>query len=93
MIDIFTIFKIAVKAIWTNKLRSVLTSLGIIIGVAAVIVMLAVGEGAKKKISDQMSSMGSNLLMIRSGSVTSSGARAGHGAKPTLTLNDAYDCV
>ena len=90
MIDIFTIFKIAVKAIWTNKLRSVLTSLGIIIGVAAVIVMLAVGEGAKKKISDQMSSMGSNLLMIRSGSVTSSGARTGHGSKPTLTLNDAY---
>ncbi len=90
MIDIFTIFKIAVKAIWTNKLRSVLTSLGIIIGVAAVIVMLAVGEGAKKRISDQMSSMGSNLLMIRSGSVTSSGARTGHGSKPTLTLNDAY---
>ncbi len=90
MIDILTIFKIAVKAIWVNKMRSVLTSLGIIIGVAAVIVMLAVGQGAKKKISDQMSSMGSNLLMIQSGSVTSSGARTGQGAKPTLTLNDAY---
>lgn len=90
MIDILTIFKIAVKAIWINKMRSVLTSLGIIIGVAAVIVMLAVGQGAKKKISDQMSSMGSNLLMIQSGSVTSSGARTGQGAKPTLTLNDAY---
>lgn len=90
MIDIFTIFKIAAKAIWVNKMRSVLTSLGIIIGVAAVIVMLAVGQGAKKKISDQMSSMGSNLLMIQSGSVTSGGARTGQGAKPTLTLNDAY---
>lgn len=90
MIDILTIFKIAVKAIWINKMRSVLTSLGIIIGVAAVIVMLAVGQGAKKKISDQMSSMGSNLLMIQSGSVTSGGARTGQGAKPTLTLNDAY---
>jgi putative ABC transport system permease protein len=90
MINILTIFKIAVKAIWVNKMRSVLTSLGIIIGVAAVIVMLAVGEGSKKQIENQMSSMGSNLLMIRSGSVTSGGARAGHGAQPTLTLNDAY---
>ncbi len=90
MIDLLTIIKIAAKAIWINKMRSVLTSLGIIIGVSAVIVMLAVGEGSKKRISDQMSSMGSNLLMIRSGSVTSSGARAGHGAQPTLTLNDAY---
>ena len=90
MIDILTITKIALKAIWTNKLRSVLTSLGIIIGVSAVIVMLAIGEGAQKKISDQMSSMGSNLLMIRSGSVTSSGARTGQGGQPTLTLNDAY---
>ena len=57
MTDILTITKIALKAIWTNKLRSVLTSLGIIIGVSAVIVMLAIGEGAQKKISDQMSSM------------------------------------
>lgn len=89
MIDFFTILKIALKALWVNKMRSVLTSLGIIIGVAAVIVMLAVGEGSKKRISDQMSSMGSNLLMIRSGSVTSSGARAGHGAQPTLTLKDS----
>lgn len=90
MIDILTIFKIAIKAIWVNKMRSVLTSLGIIIGVAAVIVMLAVGEGTKKKIEDQMASMGSNLLMIVSGSVTSGGARAGFGAQPTLTLEDAY---
>ncbi|MDR0953272.1 MAG: ABC transporter permease [Elusimicrobiota bacterium] len=90
MIDILTIFKIAIKAIWVNKMRSVLTSLGIIIGVAAVIVMLAVGEGAKKRISDQMASMGSNLLMIRSGSITSGGARMGGGAQPTLTLNDSY---
>ena len=89
MIDFLTILKIALKALWVNKMRSVLTSLGIIIGVAAVIVMLAVGEGSKKRISDQMSSMGSNLLMIRSGSVTSGGARAGHGAQPTLTLKDS----
>lgn len=90
MKDILTIFKIAIKAIWINKMRSALTSLGIIIGVAAVIVMLAVGEGSKAKIEKQMASMGSNLLMIRSGSITSSGARAGMGAQPTLTLKDAY---
>ena len=90
MIDILTIVKIALKAIWINKMRSVLTSLGIIIGVSAVIVMLAIGEGAQKRVADQMSSMGSNLLMIRSGSVTSSGARTGQGGQPTLTLNDAY---
>lgn len=90
MKDILTIFKIAIKAIWINKMRSALTSLGIIIGVAAVIVMLAVGEGSKAKIEKQMASMGSNLLMIRSGSTTSSGARAGMGAQPTLTLKDAY---
>ena len=70
MKDILTIFKIAIKAIWINKMRSALTSLGIIIGVAAVIVMLAVGEGSKAKIEKQMASMGSNLLMIRSGSTT-----------------------
>ncbi|MDR0646674.1 MAG: ABC transporter permease [Elusimicrobiota bacterium] len=90
MIDILTIFKIAIKAIWINKMRSILTSLGIIIGVGAVIVMLAVGEGTKSKIEQQMASMGSNLLMIQSGSTTSSGARAGFGAQPTLTLDDAY---
>ena len=90
MSDIATIFKIAIKAIWVNKMRSVLTSLGIIIGVGAVIVMLAVGEGTKKKISDQMAAMGSNLLMIVSGSLTSGGARAGFGASPTLTLEDSY---
>jgi putative ABC transport system permease protein len=85
-----TVIKIAFKAIWTNKMRSALTSLGIIIGVGAVIVMLAVGEGSQRKIADQMAGMGSNLLMLRSGSVTSGGARAGAGARPTLTLQDAY---
>ncbi len=50
MIDFLTILKIALKALWVNKMRSVLTSPGIIIGVAAVIVMLAVGEGSKKRI-------------------------------------------
>ena len=70
-------------------MRSILTSLGIIIGVSAVIIMLAVGSGASKKIAKDMESMGSNLLMIRSSSATTSGVRMGSGTKPSLTLKDA----
>jgi putative ABC transport system permease protein len=63
--------------------------LGIIIGVGAVITMLAVGTGASKKISDQISSMGSNLIMILPGATTAGGVRMGAGTQPTLTLGDA----
>ena len=66
-----------------------LTSLGIIIGVSAVIIMLAVGTGAREKIAKDMESMGSNLLMVRSASANSGGVRMGFGTKPTLTLKDA----
>jgi putative ABC transport system permease protein len=89
MIDISSAVKIAVRALKVNKMRAVLTSLGIIIGVAAVIIMLAVGEGASKRISDQISSMGSNLLIIMSGATTSGGMRMGSGTQPTLTAKDA----
>ena len=65
-----------------------LTSLGIIIGVSAVIIMLAVGSGASKKIAKDMESMGSNLLMIRSASAKSGGVRMGTGTRPTLTMKD-----
>ena len=70
-------------------MRSMLTSLGIIIGVSAVIIMLAVGSGASKKIAKDMESMGSNLLMIRSASAKSGGVRMGMGTRPTLTMKDA----
>ena len=70
-------------------MRSILTSLGIIIGVSAVIIMLAVGSGASKKIAKDMESMGSNLLMVRSASAKSGGVRMGSGTRPTLTLKDA----
>ena len=70
-------------------MRSILTSLGIIIGVSAVIIMLAVGSGASKKIAKDMESMGSNLLMVRSASANSGGVRMGFGTKPSLTLKDA----
>jgi putative ABC transport system permease protein len=72
-----------------NKMRSALTMLGIIIGVGAVIAMIAVGSGAKQRIADQIASMGSNLIMVMSGSSTSGGSRHGAGTVPTLTADDA----
>ena len=70
-------------------MRSALTMLGIIIGVAAVIAMVAVGSGAKARIQEQIASMGSNLLIVMSGSSTSGGFRGGMGTVPTLTVDDA----
>lgn len=84
MTDTGTIFNIAFRAIKANKMRSILTSLGIIIGVAAVIIMLAIGKGAQKSIQDDMKTMGTNLIMIRSGTTTSGGARGGFGSQPTM---------
>jgi len=89
MIDFKSTLKMAIVSLKINKMRSILTSLGIIIGVSAVIIMLAVGSGASKKIAKDMESMGSNLLMIRSASATSGGVRMGSGTKPTLTLKDS----
>lgn len=89
MIDFKSTLTMAVRSLKINKMRSMLTSLGIIIGVSAVIIMLAVGSGASKKIAKDMESMGSNLLMIRSASATSGGVRMGFGTKPSLTLKDA----
>ena len=81
--------RIALKALGRNKLRSGLTMLGIIIGVGAVIAMIAVGSGAKARIQEQIASMGSNLLIVLSGSATSGGMRFGAGTVPTLTADDA----
>ena len=89
MIDFKSTLKMAVVSLKINQMRSNLTSLGIIIGVSAVIIMLAVGSGASKKIAKDMESMGSNLLMVRSASATSGGVRMGLGTKPSLTLKDA----
>ena len=81
--------RIALRALMVNKMRSILTMLGIIIGVSAVIAMIAVGSGAKARIAEQIASMGSNLLIILSGSSTSGGMRWGSGTVPTLTVDDA----
>lgn len=81
--------RIAFKALNRNKMRSGLTMLGIIIGVSAVIAMISVGSGAKARIQEQIASMGSNLLIVLSGSATSGGMRFGSGSVPTLTVDDA----
>ena len=72
-----------------NKMRSALTMLGVIIGVGAVIAMLAVGTGASKQIEQQISSMGSNLLMVVPGATSAGGVRMGAGTQSTLTTGDA----
>jgi putative ABC transport system permease protein len=89
MINIASTVKISFRALRVNKMRSALTMLGIIIGVGAVIAMLAVGTGASRRISEHISKMGSNLLMIVPGTTTAGGVRMGSGTQPTLTLADA----
>ncbi len=81
--------RIALQALRVNRLRSALTMLGIIIGVAAVIAMVAVGSGATARIQEQIRSIGSNILIVLSGSVTSGGIRLGTGSVLTLTEDDA----
>ena len=79
----------AVSAIAANALRSALTMLGIIIGVAAVIAMVAIGSGARERVTGQIKSLGANLAIIQSGNVTQGGVRLGAGASSTLTDEDA----
>ena len=89
MIDFKTTLKIAVNSLKVNKMRSALTSLGIIIGVAAVIAMLAIGAGTNKQVQQNMESMGSNLLTVRSSTAKTGGVSMGIGSKPTLSVKDA----
>ncbi|HYE62818.1 MAG TPA: ABC transporter permease [Phycisphaerales bacterium] len=84
---LWMIVKVALKSLAANKLRSVLAMLGIIIGVGAVISMLAIGAGAKKSIMDRMSAMGTNLLIVRPGQRGSMGVMSG--TQQNLTLEDA----
>ncbi len=81
--------KIAFRALRVNKLRSALTMLGVIIGVGAVIAMVAVGSGATKRIQEQIASIGSNVIIIQAGSVNTGGVRLGFGNAQTLTEDDA----
>jgi putative ABC transport system permease protein len=88
--NVFNLFRIAWRALLRNKMRAFLTMLGIIIGVGSVITMVAIGQGSKQSIRDQLSTMGSNMITIRPSSNTTvgGGARLGSSALQTLTLPD-----
>ena len=90
--SIANLFKIALRAIAANKLRSFLTMLGIIIGVASVITMLAIGQGSKRSIQKQISEMGSNMIMIMPGQDMRGGVRRDASEMETLKLTD-YDAL
>ena len=87
--SLFESISIALEGLAANKMRSILTMLGIIIGVAAVITMIAVGGGAQERIQSQIKSLGANLMIILPGSTTASGVRLGAGANQNLTEDDA----
>ncbi len=86
--DFLAILKIAIRALTRNKMRSLLTMLGIIIGVGAVIATVGLGQGAQQQVQDQIASMGTNLIYISSGSVNKGGIRLGGGATKTLVNDD-----
>ena len=93
MKHIIASMRIAFRALRMNKLRSGLTMLGIVIGVAAVIATVAIGSGATQRIEEQIASVGSNLIIVLPGSTTSSGLRMGSGNAVTLSEADARDLV
>jgi putative ABC transport system permease protein len=82
------LFRVALRALAINKLRSALTMLGIVIGVGAVIVMIAVGAGAQRRVEEQIRALGSNLLLVMPGATTAGGVRMGFGSSSTLTEDD-----
>ena len=82
-------FRIAFRALRRNKMRSILTMLGIIIGVGAVIAMVGIGNGARSKVEGQVASLGENMILIFSGSSNTGGVRGGWGGSGTLTIEDA----
>ena len=81
--------RVALRALRVNKLRSVLTMLGIIIGVGAVIAMVGVGSGAQARVAEQIQSLGSNLIIVLSGSTSQGGIRLGQGSQLTITEEDS----
>ncbi|HYC28763.1 MAG TPA: ABC transporter permease, partial [Chitinophagaceae bacterium] len=84
----FNLIRIALRALKRNKLRAFLTMLGIIIGVAAVIAMMAIGEGSKQSINSTLSNMGSNMITISPFSNVQGGVRTQGSSFQTLTIND-----
>ena len=86
--SLFMIFRVALKALGRNKMRTALTMLGMIIGVAAVITMVALGTGAQQQIEDQVQAGGTNLIMVRAGNYSRGGVSSGMGSSPRLTVKD-----
>ncbi len=87
--SMFMVFRIALKALNRNKLRTALTMLGMIIGVAAVITMVALGTGAQTSIEAQIQSTGTNMIIVNAGNFSQGGVRQGQGNASTLTPDDA----
>src|SRR2546421_1865599 len=87
--SILMIFRIAFKALSTNKMRTALTMLGMIIGVGAVITMVALGDGAQSAIDAQIQSAGTNMIQVSAGNFAAQGVRQGQGAASTLVPEDA----
>src|SRR5262245_7955281 len=85
----FDALRSALEALRRNPLRALLTALGIVIGTAAVIVMIAVGDGARERLAEQIRSLGANLIVVSPGSIVSAGARLGSGSRQNLTVDDA----
>ncbi len=81
-------FRVALRALARNKMRSFLTTLGVVIGVSAVIAMVAIGDGAKARVEQAFASMGSNMLIVLPGTSAAGGAMGGFGSLPTLTWDD-----
>ena len=81
--------QLALRALWRNKTRAALTALGVIIGVASVIAMVAIGSGAQQRIAETLENLGTNTLVIRPGTVTRGGVRTGAGGQTSLTREDA----
>ncbi|MCD8385750.1 MAG: ABC transporter permease [Bacteroidales bacterium] len=90
--NFFNLFKIALKALANNKMRGFLTMLGIIIGVASVITMLAIGQGSKQSIKSQISEMGSNMIMIFPGNMERGGVRQSSDDQQTMKVSD-YEAI
>ena len=87
--DFFASVRVALRALRKNKLRSLLTVLGVVIGVCAVITLVNMGSGAQISIEKAISGLGTNLLIIFPGSVTKGGIRTGYGTVTSLTADDA----
>ncbi len=86
--NLFETLRVAMRALARNKMRSFLTTLGMVIGVSAVIAMVAIGDGAKARVEEAFASMGSNMLIVLPGSSSAGGAMGGFGSQPTLTWDD-----